>query len=1189
MPTTDALRDELKACAILLGIDQPPTKLPSPSSASSSSKTKQDQLSELLQRRLDGYHASLSSEVTIQESFDRVRTQDELERDTARAALQSLTQVHGLLQEPTSGKGTAPQPPTTKARGQAPPPPKLSVKENQVVSQLAGIVARWGIAKSVAMGVLPTSLTGTRQPPSSSSGPNKGKIVEIIEDEATPAQQKQLELFVQGVLELIGPPVDGEIRHLVIPQVLLPLIGGLVQLSKSKSSNEDESTRSDYPKRLDALLNSRPATVIIPNLLAILSTPSTENAWIKPTIANLLSRQLLRTGGVRSLLLIVVGVGAAAGSADHVDTRKMDLVMRLLSARSMEIQDEEYYLSMLHQLFDILDSAIRTSLDPSSSKTPPPPVTILQITVYILSHFIITPPHPSCTLFISKKLYSACLPFDYSDASTTQAAEKGIFSPALVTPLELLWCLTRLSLLTLYAPPSYPFFLANLLSPILATLLSLYTLLNPSIDSTRASLGGVDPRFDDETKALLQVWNKSIVGSKTGVDGKEVDGGLIDEGVKFVSRAIERMEKGELSGDSGEGKKARFVIDPLANGGIPIRALGRSETMEGEEEEGMLEYNVDAQSVVGWLKECGNQELNGALLIRWLDELSVLRREKGLEAVKKSLTRLQLVLQMVEEMGSEILTKPDQLVGFVAHALENEDVDKDGTKSKDTEVEIKEVSSDESPSIFKLNLVDEDGTKVPEDDDIEPIIPGVGADEMRLTALTLLLAVLEANETISPSSNALLSTVYHKLDSIAESSKSDLVPSLAREAKLVLSAREALQASTATEDNKSESKSDPYGESRKTYQLALRYLQDPLLPVRAQGLSLLRTLVHSGDAFLKTDPALVPAVLDIFIQSLSEEDSFLYLNAIQGLSSLADVHGEQIVQRLLYVFRGQSSTSIKPLAEDEGGRSELDKRLRMAETLTQVIERAGEALSLFASDLVPTLLVVLRGGDLPTPLRSSALTVLASCVESELQAVKEWVGGIVEACLTLLSIESRPITRKRQVQFEELGSSSDEEEDGEEGRASLPNPFKSTTTVDKKKRPEETPDPTSKDPTHPAFRRSAVLFLSLTLRSIQKVRYEALEERMDEDGYDEKNPFGKGGMKMPNSGTGGTKPIIVSKDIFVSEQQAKKDGRADLEDEWDVDLGRIKVVLEYVKGTDEDGLVRHQAGQVLEEVEGYYA
>ncbi|SCZ96883.1 BZ3500_MvSof-1268-A1-R1_Chr4-1g06816 [Microbotryum saponariae] len=1182
MPDT-TLRHEFKACAILLGLDQPPTKLRSPSSATSSSKNRQEQLNELLQRRLDGYHALIARGEETRESLDQISRQDELERETARAALRSLANVNELLQETTSRKETAPPPTPAKGRGEVmpPPPPKLSVKDNQVVSQLAGIVARWGIARSVAAGILPTSLMTTRQSP---TAPNKGKIVEILEEETIPDGQGRLEHFVHGVLELIGPRADGEMKQLIIPQVLLPLIGGLVQLSKSTTKHVDKPPRSEYQNQLDALLGSRPPTVIIPNLLAILSTFSTENDWIKPTIANLLSRQLLRTGGVRSLLVVVVGVGSAAGSADHVDTRKMDLVMRLLRARSGDVEDEDYYSSTLHQLFDILDSAIQSSLDPSSSKTPPPPATILRITVYVLSHFIITPPHPSCALFTSKKLYAACLPFDYSCASPSSVVTEDDVNPPAVTPFELLSCLTRLSWITLYAPPSYSSFLVNLLSPILATLLSLYTSLNPSLESTHPSLGAADPRFDEETKALLQVWNKSIVGCQTEGNGMEFKGGLADEGVKIFSRAIERMEKGEVFGFDNGGREAQFVVDPSAKGGIAIRVLEPLEVKQ-REEEANLDSIVDAQSVVGWLKECGNGELNGALLIRWLDELSVLGREKGFEGAKKSLTRLQLVLQMVEEMGSEILKNPEQLVGFVAHALEDDE--DDGKETKDTGVKTEEVNKEESPSIFKLNLIDDDPSKASEEDNgEEPIIPGVGADEMRLTALTLLLALLEANESISPSSNALMSTIYEKLDSIAEKSKSELVPSLAREAKLVLSAREALHASTTV--GATESKAAPYSESRKTYQLALRYLQDPLLPVRAQGLSLLRTLVHSGDAFLKTDPALVPAVLDIFVQSLSEEDSFLYLNAIQGLSSLADVYGKQIVRRLLMVYRGGSSEGIKAIPEDEGGRAELDKRLRMAETLTQVIERAGQALSILVADLVPTLLVVLRGRDLPTPLRSSALTVLASCVEVEVKAVKGWVGVVVEACLTLLSIESRPLRKKRQVQVEEEDSSSDDDE--EERTARLPNPFKTASdNADKNKRPEETPDPTSKDTNHPAFRRSALLFLSLTLRSIQKLKYAAIEEGLDEEGYDEKRPFGKGGMKMPNSGTGGIKnPIILSKDVFVSAEQAKKEVRNELENEWDVDLGRIRVVLEYVKGTDEDGLVRHQAGQVLEEVEAFY-
>lgn len=209
----------------------------------------------------------------------------------------------------------------------------------------------------------------------------------------------------------------------------------------------------------------------------------------------------------------------------------------------------------------------------------------------------------------------------------------------------------------------------------------------------------------------------------------------------------------------------------------------------------------------------------------------------------------------------------------------------------------------------------------------------------------MLMWTFAANEDLNMTTTPLLSLIFDKLDGLASSS-SEIVPPLAREARLVLSLRRAsFFASTPS------STTDPLAASRERYQEALRLLQDPILPVRAQGLTILRSLVANREALLSTDPALLPAVLDIFVQAVEDEDSFLYLNAIQGLSSMVDVYGRQIVKRLVEVYLGGRAGRVEEVGTGDKGRRELDKRLRIGETLVQVIQRAGEAFTVLGLSL----------------------------------------------------------------------------------------------------------------------------------------------------------------------------------------------------------------------------------------------
>jgi hypothetical protein len=132
----------------------------------------------------------------------------------------------------------------------------------------------------------------------------------------------------------------------------------------------------------------------------------------------------------------------------------------------------------------------------------------------------------------------------------------------------------------------------------------------------------------------------------------------------------------------------------------------------------------------------------------------------------------------------------------------------------------------------------------------------------------------------------------------------------------------------------------PLAKSRTQYQTALKLLQDPILPVRAQGLAQLHALVVSSD----TDPALIPAILDIFVSSVEEDDSFLYLNGVKGLSAMANTFGKGVVGRLVGIYASREGKLQSGVTA-----AEVDKRLRVGEALTQVVQKSGQALGVYGA------------------------------------------------------------------------------------------------------------------------------------------------------------------------------------------------------------------------------------------------
>lgn len=134
--------------------------------------------------------------------------------------------------------------------------------------------------------------------------------------------------------------------------------------------------------------------------------------------------------------------------------------------------------------------------------------------------------------------------------------------------------------------------------------------------------------------------------------------------------------------------------------------------------------------------------------------------------------------------------------------------------------------------------------------------------------------------------------------------------------------------------------------TRETYQEALHLLEDPLLPVRAHGLSLLRHLIARQSAAAEAeaenilDPVLASAILDIFLQSAQEEDSYIFLNAVQGLGLMAEnsKSGRDVFLGLLrnYTGNGNNTGNLNI--------TELNLRLRIGEAISDVLRRTGPSL-----------------------------------------------------------------------------------------------------------------------------------------------------------------------------------------------------------------------------------------------------
>ena len=373
-----------------------------------------------------------------------------------------------------------------------------------------------------------------------------------------------------------------------------------------------------------------------------------------------------------------------------------------------------------------------------------------------------------------------------------------------------------------------------------------------------------------------------------------------------------------------------------------------------------------------------------------------------------------------------------------------------------------------------------------------------------------------ANPDLSARNAPVLNEIFSLLEPFPND-PSESIRGLAREARMVMTARLASSSTSWSAPQRREEG------PQEIYQKALKLLQDPILPVRAHGLLLLRQLVSSRPraSTPATDPALVPAIMSIFMQSIQDDDSYIFLNAVQGLSAMVDAFGKDVLGNLLETYISNlSASSVGTLSKQE-----VDAKVRVGEALGQVIRRCGDALGIYgtfervdrsmaddriestADVIVPRLILVFCSSYAPTVLRTSAVSLLTQCVKTSMVSVLGYINDLAASMIDFLQVKMAPAVRSPPP---------DGTRKAEHG---------ATEALDSK--------PTAVDPKLPPLRRAALHFWTLLLQELTRATYDdTVVERL---------------------------PTTL--------------------------LRRAKVTLGYIASTDEDGIVRVMAREANEAID----
>ncbi|ROW10718.1 hypothetical protein VPNG_05105 [Cytospora leucostoma] len=404
-------------------------------------------------------------------------------------------------------------------------------------------------------------------------------------------------------------------------------------------------------------------------------------------------------------------------------------------------------------------------------------------------------------------------------------------------------------------------------------------------------------------------------------------------------------------------------------------------------------------------------------------------------------------------------------------------------------------------------------------------------DETVPVALSLLnIVVTASNFEKAKADKDIIRSVETSLERLSRADAGD-TSATARSLSLLLRYRDELD----DPSDKPFAPSTKQVQDRKTYDLALSYItqSDSPPPVRAEGLNLLQTLIVENSPVLD-----IPAALVLLSSLLQEDEDYIILRVVKIYTQLANKHPKTVTSDLLehYVDTDEKST--------------VDTRLRFGEALLQVIERLGETFAgETASQVAQALLATAgrRGHRPKTEVKQQREERLRQMQQK--RAEKEWGG--------------------------EVPSLADDEEDDQDATEVSKADKELLTQIisgwDSKKGSEDT-----------RIRASALSILAVGIETnVAGVGPTLVTASVD---------LSANVLTMepgPEAGILRRSAVLVILAFVRALNSAKEHGRRIGFGLTEESSSEIRRVLSYVADTDNDGLVRQHARDVMESLDNY--
>ncbi|XP_050000107.1 transport and Golgi organization protein 6 homolog [Alexandromys fortis] len=705
-------------------------------------------------------------------------------------------------------------------------------------------------------------------------------------------------------------------------------------------------------------------------------------AWLRRLCGQLLSERLMRPNGVQAVvrgILEGAGAGAAGGSdaeATAADWKKCDLIAKILaSCPQQSLSPESYYKDICPQILDLFHFQDK--------------LTARQFQRVATTTFItMSREHPELA---PKYLLQPMLAPLHRCLTTTEIPESNMVpGTILVTEEELSRCIEDVFKVYVVANEPLPVLLDALL-PLLGVIFSLYCFTSQSVSHIRSLCQEI------LLWILVKLERKKAIASLKGFSG--------------LDRAVPSLHP-------------QCQFRAAMHGGVAITV---QETVSDDEDEALYQKVSSEQSQIehlgDLLSHCQQCGLAGDFFIFCLKELSHLVVENEaefkptpscytslleleqhqallIEEQEQKLLVLQLLAVLCERMSEQIFTHVSQVVDFVAATLQRacaslahqaESTVESQTLSLSMglvavmlggAVQLK--SSDFAVLKQLLPLLEKVSNTYP-----DPVIQELAVD-LRITIST---HGAFSTEAVSMAAQSTLNKKDPEWKIEQQQTSHDTLTEVAPDHP------KQEQDPPKTDQESHEpgiAASQPHRNiTSEQFQEVLLSACDPQIPTRAAALRTLSRWVEQREVIALKDEK---KLLQIFLENLEHEDTFVYLSAIQGVALLSDVYPEEILVDLLAKY-------------DSGKEKHTpETRMKVGEVLMRIVRALGDMVSKYREPLLHTFL---RGAKDPDAAhRASSLANLGELCQ-RLDFLLGPVVHEVTACLIAVAKSDNDVQVRR--------------------------------------------------------------------------------------------------------------------------------------------------------------------------------